>query len=280
MSGGWYIMRRRWMDSADFKPGPFCEAMAFQWTIDRAAWEPHLQWFNGVQYPVARGEFVTSYRKLADAFGWSLNRLRGFAERMERCGKWELKPAQEGIHPPTLLRLCNYERYQALPRRDGTGAATPADTPSDTPPDTGPDTQHNLNPTAWNEEEPSPSGKEVVQAAIGAWNGAAVRQGWPEVRGSKGSLPGNIILSPHLQRNLNARLREEGLDGMLAAIARAERALMISGPAPPSWWTFSAFVSASKFESLKEGKYDQPLNDARQQSGGWGDASRYIDQHL
>ncbi|HEX8413433.1 MAG TPA: hypothetical protein VF637_06040, partial [Sphingomicrobium sp.] len=76
---GWYIMHRGWMDS--FKPEPFTEREAFLWSIEQAAIKNHDQWFNGLRVPVTRGEFATSLRLMAEAFSWSVKRVRGFMER-------------------------------------------------------------------------------------------------------------------------------------------------------------------------------------------------------
>src|SRR5688572_16337356 len=95
---GFYLMHRGWMASQDFQPEPFTEREAFLWSIEQAAHRAHLQWFNGSQIPVERGEFVTSSRKMADAFQWGEKRVRGFLQRMEKREKWTLRRAGVGAH--------------------------------------------------------------------------------------------------------------------------------------------------------------------------------------
>lgn len=122
-SRGWYIMHRGWMGSADFRPEPYTEREAYLWSIEQAAYEPHLQWFNGVQVPVAKGEFVTSLHKMAGALGWSVKRARLFTDRMIRAQKWAKRGANAGAKAPTIVTVRNWERFQTLPRREGKGGA-------------------------------------------------------------------------------------------------------------------------------------------------------------
>lgn len=119
---GWYIMRRGWMDG--FKPEPFTEREAFLWSIEQAAWEDHDQWFNGHRIAVRRGEFVTSLRTMAEAFGWTVKRVRGLMERLGKAGNWAHRPAYDGAQAPTVLSVVNYAKYQELPRVEGTAKGT------------------------------------------------------------------------------------------------------------------------------------------------------------
>ena len=113
MSRGWYLMHRGWMESADFRREAFSEPQAFLWSIEQAAFEPHRQWFNGTQYEVGRGEFVTSLHGMMTAFGWSEKRVRGFRDRMVRAQKWAKRGANVGAKAPTVLTVCNYALFQS-----------------------------------------------------------------------------------------------------------------------------------------------------------------------
>ncbi len=103
MIRGWYRMHRGWMASPDFQQEPFTEREAFLWSIEQAAFEPHEQWFNGVQIPVDRSEFVTSIRKMATAFQWGEKRVRLFLARMVKRQKWTQRATRSGAHGPTVL---------------------------------------------------------------------------------------------------------------------------------------------------------------------------------
>ncbi|HEX2594789.1 MAG TPA: hypothetical protein VHL34_25015 [Rhizomicrobium sp.] len=123
---GWYIMHRGWMDS--FKPEPFTEREAFLWSIEQAAILAHDQWFNGQRIPVERGEFATSLRLMAEAFSWTVKRVRGFMERMGKAEKWAQRQAHQGAQSPTIISVLNYEKYQNVADQKGTAEGTPKGT--------------------------------------------------------------------------------------------------------------------------------------------------------
>lgn len=119
---GWYIMHRGWMDS--FRPEPFTDREAFLWSIEQAAIKAHDQWFNGQKIPVARGEFATSLRTMAEAFSWTVKRVRGFMERMGKAQKWAQRQAHSGAQSPTIITVCNYREYQDVSDEEGTSEGT------------------------------------------------------------------------------------------------------------------------------------------------------------
>jgi len=119
---GFFLVHRGWMDS--FKPEPFTEREAFLWSVEKAAFQAHDQWFNGHRITVERGEFVTSLREMEKAFGWSLKRIRGFVDRMGKAEKWAQRRAYDGAQSPTILTVCNYAAYQNPGEAAGTVAGT------------------------------------------------------------------------------------------------------------------------------------------------------------
>lgn len=92
----------------------------------------------------------------------------------------------------------------------------------------------------------SPS-RQPVSAAIEVWNETAVEVGWTQIR----------TVSPNRSKSVSARLREHGLDGWKAAIARARASPYLAGPDPPSWFTFDWIVKSGNFLKLIEGNYDR-----------------------
>ena len=119
---GFFLLHRGWMDS--FRPEPFTEREAFLWSIERAAYQAHEQWFNGHRITVDRGEFVTSLREMEKAFDWSLKRIRGFMDRMVKAQKWAQRRAYEGAQSPTIVTVCNYITYQSIAVNSGTVEGT------------------------------------------------------------------------------------------------------------------------------------------------------------
>jgi hypothetical protein len=80
--------------------------------MSKAAFAPHHRWFNGTQYELEVGQFVTSFHQMAQTFDWSEKRVRLFCGRMVRCGRWVLGRAGPGAKSPTLVTVCNYEILQ------------------------------------------------------------------------------------------------------------------------------------------------------------------------
>ena len=92
----------------------------------------------------------------------------------------------------------------------------------------------------------SPS-RQPISEAFGIWNEVAPLVGWPTAR----------ELSPNRGRLLGARLRQHGLVGWKAAIARARASPFLAGPDPPSWFTFDFLIKAGNFLKVIEGNYDR-----------------------
>lgn len=86
-------------------------------------------------------------------------------------------------------------------------------------------------------------------AAIGFYNDAAERVGWPKVQ----------RLSDTRMRALKGRLRDSGgLEGWRIAVARAEASDFLCGRTARSWTAFGFdwLVKAANFTKVMEGNYD------------------------
>jgi hypothetical protein len=116
---GWFLMPRGWMQDPVFRPAPLSEREAYAWSVEQAAYGNHDQWFNGMEVPIQRGEFVTSLPALAREFGWTIKRVRGFLVRMIKARKWAKRGAHRGAKAPTVLIICDYEERQASPLHRG-----------------------------------------------------------------------------------------------------------------------------------------------------------------
>jgi hypothetical protein len=276
-------MHRGWMDSPDFTPEPFTEPQAFCWSIEQAAFEPHLQWFNGHQIAVGRGEFATSSRKLATVFRWGDKRTRLFLARMERRGKWAQRPAQEGAHLATILTVCNYERFQAPARREGAAEGAAKGEPGAQRGRSEGAQQKELlinsNEGEGIREEASPSRSLApalpYAAAVEAWSQAAALKRWSPV---KPTLP----LSDKRRKGLGKILSAHGLDGWVRALQRAMESSLLGGPDPPGWFNFSFLCNPENFTKLDEGNYDRPFTSNRpaQRQSGWLEANAALSRPL
>lgn len=113
------------------------------------------------------------------------------------------------------------------------------------------------------EAKASLSDSEDIRTAFLEYNNAAERQGWPKVQS----------FSPERRKLLSSRLRDAGgIDGWVAAIAKAEASDFICGRISRAWsgFSFDGLVSKSKFTRLMEGNYDN----RNQSDGGTSDHSR------
>lgn len=101
--------------------------------IMEANWKPE-RWYTGdgeIVLPI--GQFVTSYRELADGCHLTARQVRDAVADLERLQviRTERIKAPGRAHEKTLITVCNYRRYQ--PKEDDPGQATGQanDTPRD-----------------------------------------------------------------------------------------------------------------------------------------------------
>jgi hypothetical protein len=273
-SKGWFLVHRGWMTSPDFQPEPFTEREAFLWSIEQAAFEPHLQWFNGVQIPVGRGEFVTSSRKMAAAFRWGEKRARLFIARMERREKWALRETQLGAHGPRVLTVCNYDRFQTAKREEG-AASDAAEGAAGAQAGRSQDAQQNEclkngNEGERREIEAAPAARAPslpYDLAVEAWSQIAPLKGWTP---AKPTLP----LSAKRLKMLGGTLKVHGIEGWIAGLQRAADSPLLGGPDPPGWFNFEFAINPNNFLKLYEGNYDKSFSGTPANSDGsaWLDA--------
>ena len=212
---GWYLMHRGWMASPDFQAERFTEREAFVWSIEQAAYKAHDQWFNGSQFAVGRSEFVTSSRKMAATFGWGEKRVRLFMARMAKRQKWALRATQQGAHGPTILTVCNYDRFQASPDAEGApedaaeGAARAQLGRSEGAQQKEGLSNSNEGEASKEEASPPRSPNLPYSDALEAWSQAAAIAGWK---------PLNPDLTDKRRTGLGKILKAHGLDGFVPGI--------------------------------------------------------------
>lgn len=94
--------------------------------------------------------------------------------------------------------------------------------------------------------------RQPISEAVDCWKENAAAIGWPQIHS----------LSPNRQKLLASRLREHGIEGWRAAIAKARASDYLAGADPPSWFTFSWIIKAENFLKLTEGNYDRRHSDS------------------
>ncbi|RZN35512.1 hypothetical protein CWO90_03185 [Bradyrhizobium sp. Leo121] len=78
---------------------------------------------------LARGQLAHSLRHLADCWGWSVKRVRGFLRALEEDAMIATA-TDPGV---TVITICKYNEYQRVSRPKGTDADTQGDTAPHTP---------------------------------------------------------------------------------------------------------------------------------------------------
>lgn len=110
MTGGYYLMRRGWMDHPALDRGePYSRREAWCWLIEHACYRPSRIDINGRLVPLARGQLCYSNRQLAKEWGWSEAKVRRFlcvlkTDSMIDAGSDAGK---------NIVTICNYEKYQS-----------------------------------------------------------------------------------------------------------------------------------------------------------------------
>lgn len=125
---GHYRMARGWMDHPAFGREPFTRAQAWCWLVEMMAWKDRTQTIGKDNIPVRRGEYATSVRFLAERWQWKRMKAQRFLARLVKHEMIEKSGTANGTANGTqytLIRLCNYDKYQAVGDEGGTPNGTP-----------------------------------------------------------------------------------------------------------------------------------------------------------
>ena len=233
------------------------EGMAFAWMILRASWKPVRVRYKGRAFVLERGQLAVSQRDMADA----LDRDKAWVERLWKRLKTEAMIQVAYEAGAAVITIANYNEYQAEAdeREAPDEAAREAPNEADVRQARGTEQRREEG----NTEElvgasPLPSKAADVRVALAAWNEAAGAVGWSKV----------VKFSPVRQAALRARLRDDGLDGWMAGIARARASPVLAAQPPPTWFGFDFIVKTNNFAKLIEGNYDRPFSSSGAASSG------------
>lgn len=106
---GWIALKRGWFEQGLFDDEPLTQREAWHWLIEKAAWKKCTRRASkGERIEVERGQYHTSLRVLAEAWGWHKNRVARFMDLLTKDGKIGTVAGQSGV----LLTICNYDKYQ------------------------------------------------------------------------------------------------------------------------------------------------------------------------
>lgn len=274
---GWYLMHRGWMKSRDFRPEPFTDREAYQWSIESAAHTPHRQWFNGTLYAVERGELITSLHAMGEAFQWSDKRVRGFVQRMVKAEKWAKQGAHAGAKAPTRLIVVNYDEFQSPPREwgkatdkeEGERGAQQGQSKGEEQNELG--NKGNEFQTMGEERGASPPAPALPYSdALEAWTQAASIKGWKPLKPD---------LTDKRRKGLAGILKVHGLSGFVGVLQQAMDSEWLGGPDPPPWFNFTFICSPENFTKVKDGNYNAKFKSSpigQQRSSAWLDAREQL----
>jgi hypothetical protein len=242
---GYVLIHRKLLKNPVFRDEP--EAWAFASLVMQAAWQRTETHYKGRNIVLERGQVCISVRDFANRWGrpqaWAQRFFKRLIEaKMVIQNRYESDTPRDT--PPNVLTICNYAKYQATPKDADTGSDTKVIRDRYT---------EQLRNEGMKEETPSSDGvgtaapKMPLKAAVDCWNYAAVRCGWQTI----------AKLSKTREEHLRSRLREHGLDGWKAAIAKAEASEYLAGSTPATWFSFDWLSKPTNFLKVMEGNYDR-----------------------
>lgn len=117
---GFYLMHRGWHDSPIFGREAYSRRDAWVWMIEQAVYTEHNIDIAGKTVTLQRGQFSSSLRYMAKAWGWDEAKVRRFLSRA-RNEKMIDASTDAG---QTIITICNYDKYQSLEK--STDAASDA----------------------------------------------------------------------------------------------------------------------------------------------------------
>lgn len=124
---GWFAVKRGTLEHELFAPqGKWSRYEAWMWLVENAAYKPTEIDIGGKPYTVPRGALCYSLRFLAEKWGWSVKVVRTFLERLQSHRAIDISTAQIGTKKGTartLIKLCNYDKYQSAGQGEGTARA-------------------------------------------------------------------------------------------------------------------------------------------------------------
>lgn len=130
MSSGHYRMRRGWLDHPALRRRgePYSRAEAWCWLIENAAWKSRRENIAGQIVDIERGQLASSVRYLGAAWGWPKTTVARFLAHLQSEVMIQMcsKTGTGSGTGASLITICNYDKFQATPSQDGTGAGTEA----------------------------------------------------------------------------------------------------------------------------------------------------------
>lgn len=112
-------MFRKSLNDPLFLEKPFDRWHAFEYLIYVANRFPKDEIIKGQVVHIDTGQLIMSQRKMAEIFGWSINKVIRFKKLLEQLGKAKFDGDTYGDSIGTLITIEKYEKYQVDKIRDG-----------------------------------------------------------------------------------------------------------------------------------------------------------------
>ena len=105
---GYFKVFRKIFNNEELSEKPFDKFHAWIWLISEANYEDGITYCKGRRVEVRRGQLVTSYTSLADAWGWNRNKAIRFVEWLVK----ERMVEKRGTHDGIFIDIVKYGQYQ------------------------------------------------------------------------------------------------------------------------------------------------------------------------
>lgn len=128
MNGGYFATWRKVFDNDFLDTKPYNHLAAWLYLINRAQHTEKDIFFNGQNWHLTRGQFVTSVRHLSRKFGWNPKKVIGFI----RSCKAQNMVTVTGTPTGTVISILKYDEYQSkegFTKTEGTDTGTLTGTP-------------------------------------------------------------------------------------------------------------------------------------------------------
>lgn len=244
---GWIKLYRNIMDhwTAKDKPYNFFAALCYLFLI--ANHKDNKILFDGKPLIVKRGSFVTSISKLSEVFGWSTKKTRNFLRNLKVDGTITIESTTRG----TTITIVNYDVYQIRGQTEELQKEQQENSLGTTKELLGNTNKNEKNDK--NEKNNIRVSKDTlcqtdVRRAVEKWNELSSFGIKPVTKVNSGS---------KRYDSLCARIREYGIDTVIAAIERIKNSDFLKGKNNRNWIiTFDWLVKPSNFPKVLEGNYD------------------------
>lgn len=127
MAKGWIKLHRELKDHPIWNDKPFSKGQAWVDLLLSVNHEPKKIMFDGELIELQSGQFITSYLKLSEAWGWSRGKTTRFLNMLKTDTMIDIKRTGNG----QLITIVNWALYQGVRATDDTTNGHQNEQPTD-----------------------------------------------------------------------------------------------------------------------------------------------------